>query len=277
MTTDNYTATQATKEKAATKENLLKATQEFPRCPHLWSEHRCCLWLSERLSRKITVSPITCNFDCQQSGGPYCGRPISDQNAVDAFAFNHWFARYSYNSPDFAKRVRNHYEQVARIAVPPEWPAIKNALDFLYQNQTFVRILLTGSVITDAPRPLKDYDILLIFDSMRTVIEREQEMHQRLPKTIEGVGVDYFFSAAPSDEIISPDTFYVQLDPENRVLYTSRWFRLRLKSLAPDIKLEVAPSNGNFAGMMDQAISNHPFAKDKYQPPTKQLSEKHPI
>jgi len=246
-----------------TREEKIFLAHNFPDCSYLVKEKGCCLWLSNRLGLKVTVSPIDCNFVCTKSG-PYCGQPIQDLRAADRFLFDHWYIKYSFRDPLFTKRVRNHYATVARIAVPPEWPIIRDALGFLRDNVNFRRVMLTGSVITDAPRPLKDFDITIVFDSMRNLIEQEEVIRQRLPKLIDGVKVDYFLAAEENGQLV--DTFFVELDPEAMVLYTSRWFNLRLEAIAPGITLKVAPVAADFEEFMKEAVERHALNVDRPPP-----------
>jgi len=244
---------------------LPEKISKFPDCPHLKKRNgdsdslkkhnHYCLWLSEKLGASIHASPPICNLYCYKSG-PYCGRKIIDQEMADEFLFTHWLTKYSFG----AKRVLNNFLREAKICIPPEWEKIFEVLNFMYAEGV-QRILLTGSMITDAPRPLKDYDIILVFDSITRVVDFETEIRSKLPTVINGTKTDFFLTASTTG--VKPDGFYLQLDPIKNILYTSRWFEPQLVDLDPRISVDRINVSPTFVRLLTDAIHSQDNKVDR--------------
>jgi hypothetical protein len=225
--------------------SLIELAQNFPDCPHLMREQHACSWLSGKLGRIAYTSPIFCNFECINKG-PYCGQAPKQE---EEFIYNAWF-RATGIDINFARRILNHYNLPANIVIPPEWSAIKSGLAHLYKDKNLRAILLTGSVITDLRRPLKDYDIALWFYDIKPVIINNKIIRDGLPKEINGVKADYFFLSGEK----SPDTFFISLDPESKIMYTSHWFDSKKVSVSSDISVCKREPNSLY-NLLEKAVN----------------------
>jgi hypothetical protein len=206
---------------------MMENSSNYPNCPHLMKEEKACLWLTNKLSRITHISPIFCNFECKKNG-PYCGKVLDGD---EDFIYQNWTINMNVK---FAKSVLDKYKKGAHIEIPEEWAHIKKALNFLYKEKGFKAILLTGSLIVRGTRrPPKDYDVILWFDDVEKTIKEEIKYRNVLPKTINGIGVDYFFVISKED----PDAFFSCIDPERKIFYESRWFSLNNITISKNIKL----------------------------------------
>jgi predicted nucleotidyltransferase len=174
---------------------------------------------------------LSCNITCREQG-PYCGKEAAEP---DKFVFTAW--KTLWGSVGFINGVLKRYSLPTRIRVPAEWPAIRRSLAFVLENPAVRSILLTGSVITDAPRPLKDYDVVFWCHDLRAVIDQEAAIRATLPTHVDGVPVDYWFMAAK--DVL--DTFFVSLEPDTKRLYLTRWFTPNLIELEAGIEVISVP------------------------------------
>ena len=107
------------------------------------------------------------------------------------------------------------------IIIPDEWYMIKEKLKYLYELKGFRGILLTGSIIiSNEIGPIKDFDIVLSFDDMKSVLDHADVINN-LPQKIGRTPVDYFYYLGEN-----PDLYFASLDCDKKILYTSKWFSL---------------------------------------------------
>lgn len=211
---------------------LHKALSEFPECPNLLDNPfslqagKACSWISERLGRVYPVSKARCNLICKMSG-PYCGKePTNPQKFIKEALIAH----SQIINRTFYEKIVKKYQLPTDIDIPEEYPTIKESLSDLWTMKGFNGLLLTGScIVKNLPKPPKDYDIVLSFDTLENVIN-QAEIINDLPKTINGVKCDYFYYLGEN-----PDLYFVSLDCDKKILYTSQWFELNLKSLGEGI------------------------------------------
>lgn len=206
---------------------LSELAKTAPKCQHLVNG-RYCDWLTGKIGRPYPVSPIFCNFSCKRRG-PFCGQtPAPD--ALRDFLVEAWWRSSPIESAAFAKRVLNRFSRPVEVYIPEAWQQISEQLAFLKSLPGFKRLLLTGSVIVKGDVPVKDYDVVLWFDGLKSILDAD--LAAKLPKTINGVSVDYFYNTS-ADEV--PDFYFASLDPENKILYTSRWFNIKITGVQEGI------------------------------------------
>lgn len=130
----------------------------------------------------------------------------------------------------FYEKIIAKYQTLTSIGIPPTYDSIKSALSSLWKLDGFKGILLTGScIVSNGPWPPKDYDIVLQFDTLANVVKNAEAI-KALPEMIGGIKTDYFYYLGDN-----PDLYFVSLDCENKILYTSKWFELKLVSLQEGI------------------------------------------
>lgn len=197
-------------------------------CPHMMKEGRntFCAAASSRLGRLFFTNEPLCRLWCQKKG-PFEGRELSHEQEK-IFVQEAWQMHYRQEpTGSLAAKVLETYQKPADIATPEEWPQIQQDLDFLYKVPGFQAILITGSAVaSNAPRPLKDIDISLWFESTQSLMAFRSS-GTALPANLAGVKADYFYYIG-SD---FPDQFFVTIDPLRKRLYLSRWFKLNLRTL----------------------------------------------
>jgi glycosyltransferase involved in cell wall biosynthesis len=171
------------------------------------------------------VSPMFCEMTCKRTG-PYCGKQISDEEELK-FLHTGWWRLPPINNAEFAKTVRDRYTKEYDIHLPPEYPAIKEALKELWAFPGFKGIFLTGSLVAkNAPRPLKDYDVILWFEDVASALAAKKVYTP--PKFVDGVRLDCFYNIGPGP---APDAYFAALDAEKKVLYLSRWMKLNVREV----------------------------------------------
>lgn len=202
-------------------------------CPFLIREGRMsyCEFASSHLGRLFRTNDHVCRLMCQKHG-PYMGREISHEQEI-RFIREAWKLHYFVEPGALAAKVLKTYQQPADIGTPEEWPQIRQDLAFLYDVKGFKAILITGSAVAkNAPRPLKDLDISLWFESAKALMDFRRS-GVALPESISGVKADYFYYIGQE----FPDQFFVALDPVAKKLYLSRWFKLNLRSNDEDYEV----------------------------------------
>lgn len=192
------------------------------------SENKYCKFLSNKIGRPQVVSPPFCNIKCFNNG-PYDGKELSaDQErkfVIDSF--NRTNPMFMIDKK-FIKKVITKYNMGVDIIIPENYEDIKNSLEFLTNVKGYQKFFLTGSGITsNATRPLKDIDIVLWFDTMEDYLLTD--IKNQLPKEISGIKTDFFFGSGDIEDIHS--MFFCHLSVDDKKIYGSRWFQLKLKSL----------------------------------------------
>ena len=218
------------------KDSILNSIKQFPACTFLQGNN--CNWITNKVGRLYPTSKAFCNIKCKKNG-PYCGQQITLNQ-----------------ERDFLKRGVD-------IIIPEIFGVIKQDLNFLKSISSFKTILLTGSMIVKYPiSPIKDYDIILWFSSLNDKIKTE--LYDKLPKQINNVNIDYFFQVGINNDI--PDLHFACIDPENRIFYTSRWFKMNVLSIENDIKI-IDRYNEYFDNILQEVIAESEVKpKNKSEP-----------
>lgn len=204
----------------------------YPKCEHLLDNpfsdkpSKTCSWVSERVGRVYPTSQAWCNLVCHKVG-PYCGQKEAESQE---FLKRSLLRHTQIMNKAFYEKIVAKYQTPTDISIPSTYESIKQALSSLWKMDGFKGILLTGScIISNAPWPPKDYDIVLQFDTLANVIKGVDAI-KALPKEIGGIKTDYFYYLGEN-----PDLYFVSLDCDNKILYTSQWFELKLNKLQEGI------------------------------------------
>jgi len=204
----------------------------FPECPHLLDNPfslqptKCCAWVSERVGRVYPTSQAWCNLVCQKVG------PFKGQKEAESQEFlKRSLIRHSQiMNRSFYEKIISKYQTPTDIVIPSTYESIRNSVSSMWNISGFKGILLTGScIVGNAPWPPKDYDIVLQFDTLKTVVDNAATI-KALPASIDGIKADYFYYIGDN-----PDLYFVSLDCEKKILYTSKWFELKINSLQEGI------------------------------------------
>jgi hypothetical protein len=202
--------------------------KETPSCGHFYENY--CEWTSARLGRIFGTSKAFCNLECRKFG-PYSGKNFSNENQIK-FLQNAWVITNPTGGKEFANKVlRHHYQMPVDIEIPDSYAGIKRSLSFLDNKSGYLGFYLTGSVIIKtATKPPKDYDIVLKFDSIKSILNAN--LNDNLPKNIDGIKTDYFYYIGDN-----PEVYFACMDVEKKILYTSPWFDLKIRDIDKEIKI----------------------------------------
>ncbi len=225
------------------------SNETFPQCPHLHKfdyERRhnflagkvnLCSWCSDRLAKEFEVAPLFCKNVCKQQG-PYCGKTISpeEEQKFLAKAFFYKFIILGATNLNFIKKILKSYMKEMDVQIPSVWPDIKKATEHLHKFPFFTGVRLTGSIVSKKDT-YKDYDIVLCVTDI--VKAHEEKFLDNLPEFINGVRCDYFITNSPENVL-----FFICLDCDKKILYTTKWFELKLKSISPDITVIKCETKG---------------------------------
>jgi len=192
-----------------------------------------CEFISARLGRPFIVGEEYCEKSCKIIG-PYHGRALTPE-AEDKFMVQSFRCMFDIiglkPAPGwFIKKVLNAYKSKMDVAIPPVWSTIKAELSYLYKEPYIKNILVTGSLVSKREQH-KDYDIVLCITDFRAI--GNADFYNKLPRTINGVPVDYFITNLQESVL-----FFITLDCDRKILYTSSWFDLKLSTIAPNITIK---------------------------------------
>ena len=204
-----------------------------------------CRYLTNKVGRLFSLNKRLCNLDCPRFG-PKNGQCCNDEQKF----LNLAFTSFSPVHIMLVEKLLTNYSLPTDIIIPNEWDEIKNSLFFLKQYSGFKQFLITGSAITkNAKRPLKDLDIVLWFNNIEEYLEKQ--ISSLLPPKIGGITVDYFICIGEEDQI--PNLYFVSLDIKNKTLYTSSWFKLKIKSVPDGVKV-IESSYKHFDDMLKKML-----------------------
>lgn len=227
---------------------LSEQLRQFPECPHRTGNY--CTWISERIGRLYSVTPILCNFTCRTSG-PHKGQNPPHE---ETFLASMWNRNSPAGDKNLARRVLSNYARPVNVHVPAIWQRIKDSLEFLNNITGFDGIMLTGSVILRQDETPKDLDIVLRCQTVASAVV----IRETLPKYIAGIKTDFYFYIGDK-----PDVYFACLDCEARKLYVSRWLPLTIASIEPGI--EVVERGTNTYGKALRALLVDPVPMPEAQ------------
>ena len=239
--------------------SILERLTTEPVCIHSMKDmntgNRYCNFLTNSIGRIHPVDNAFCNLTCIKDG-PYNGK-IIDKELEKTFILE----SVSKNNPFFAinqkfiQKVLKTYTLPVDIIIPDEYPIILENLKFLYDINGFNDLLLTGSAITaNAKRPLKDFDIVLWFDTLEDYLNND--IQNKLPEYINNIKVDYFIIIGSKDLSLS-SLFFCCLSPKYNKLYKSKWFELNLTSIPKNLEIIDAKCE-YFDQVMTEMFINNP-------------------
>lgn len=237
-----------------------------PECPFRTENY--CSWLSERTGRLYHVSPIWCRACCG-SGGPCGGRQITQAQEIE-FLHASWWRLPPINNAAFAKSIIERYKKPYEIQFPKQYDEIKRALEPMRSLPGFRGILLTGSMLArNAPQPLKDYDVILWFADLKSALASQKVY--RPPEFVGEMKMDYFYNVGGDK---APDVYFASLDPERKILYTSRWFKMNIAAVHDGIVVV----EQEYAGL-DAVLERMPewLQRDGFMPATPCRGKEKPI
>ena len=183
----------------------------MPECPHRHGNH--CRYLSDALGRFVTTNRLICGKLCPEHPGPTGGREISKHQRGEflAWAIRHFYLHIS-------EKVLRNYSRDMQVGIPEPWPRIKRELAWLDEIEWVTGLCCTGSLCIKDKTNHKDYDLVIRVRDLDTAYEQRHALQERLPRTIDGKRVDYFFSHTTHCQ------FFAVLDPDAKRFYASRWF-----------------------------------------------------
>ena len=212
-------------------EEKINAINSQVECENLFSDgpQMYCKHMTNKIGRLSPTSKIFCNTICKKCG-PYNAKPINREDEKE------FTIKYLKSCPDFIfskkllEKIMINYQLPMNIIIPNEYREIKTSLDFLNEYGGFRGVMLTGSLITStAKKPPKDYDIVIWFSSIEDFIKHD--IKKILPKEIQGVKTDYFYYFGEESNLKT--LFFTTLDVDNKYLYVSEWYRMKILSI-PD-------------------------------------------
>lgn len=179
-----------------------------------------CEELSQQFKEPHRVGKLFCLTMCRQN-------PDMERDPFFRCACQvHYVGRIG----PFTDRVFQSYRQPLDIHIPPVTDQIISDLSSL-RAPGYLGFVLTGSIFLKLGKP-KDVDIILWFDSVRQI---EQKELRALPKTIAGIKTDFFFGIGANRESI-----YACMDPVRKVLVVSPLLELNIRTIEPGISIQPA-------------------------------------
>lgn len=218
-----------------------------PQCSHL--KDKFCLWLSDAFGKPVIITPVYCNSACKNGGGPYCGRETT-KPSVDQFLAKAFIRSFGAFDHKYIGRVLRHYRTECNVRVPPQWEGIKVALSPIFEFPFVKKILLTGSLILK-DEGHKDYDVVIQVEDVGQPYT--PDFKKALPTHIDGIRMDYFFILRPGTSFYS-----ATLDCDEKILYTTSWFHLNLKTLQEGIRVVECKTHGIDALVEDYLRERYP-------------------
>lgn len=229
-------------------------------CPHLlqlnfgdsFAFHKggnsICDYASSRLGRPFVVNSDYCEKSCKVFG-PYGGRVITEENhtrfMVQSFRCMFDIVGLKPGKPGwFVKKVLNAYKSKMDVCIPDAWSDIRKQLSHLYDLPFITKILVTGSLVSKRTSH-KDYDIVLCITSYRDI--NDKEFYNKLPRRINDVPVDYFITSQQESVL-----FFITLDCDKKILYTSKWFDLKLSTIESGIAVQECNTQNMSVKMCDE-------------------------
>lgn len=190
-----------------------------------------CQFLTNVIGRLYQTNSVFCNLTCKKCG-PYNNTDLTKEQEVE-FIRKGWNRLFPILS-GIAEKAFVNSNLNADIYIPEIYDDIKKNLDFLKEIDGFEKIYLTGSIILkNVRKPPKDIDIVLKFNSLEKYLNFKSK--NLLPKKIKDIPVDYFIRIGIKND--NPEVYFVCLDVEEKILYTSKWFDLKLNSIEEGIQI----------------------------------------
>lgn len=166
-----------------------------------------CKYQSLRLGHLVGVSHLFCNH--------VCPKHIYDEGSEDIDFIKKCFHR-RYDSV-FLDKVLKKHKTKTNIIVPDIWNGIYNIFNnLLCDNDWFIDIGITGSIIVDGVFNHKDIDIVIEINNIDKYIEWVN--NNTLPKHINHIPIDYFIY------IESQNQFFTSLWPNKKAVYMNSYF-----------------------------------------------------
>jgi hypothetical protein len=167
--------------------------------------------------------------------GPYNNKPISKDQE------KHFVLRtIQHFNEDILKSIHdvlNYYDLIYDIEIPSFYNKLKENLNFLYKYTGFKKFTLTGPCIaTNNPLKLNSIDVVIWFDSLEDWISNKSLIENEIPSSLDDIKINFFVYTG--DEKETSNLIVFQLDVDNKIFYTSKWFELKLKKVPKDFKIK---------------------------------------
>jgi hypothetical protein len=188
-----------------------------------------CDFLSKRIGQEFKIPIQLCHEHCIKKG-PYNNKAITE-NEEKEFVINS-IKKYNSDFINSINQISKDYDIIYDIKIPEFYDKIKKELHFLKNYKGFKKFTLTGPCLTidGADR----IDIILWFESLEDWLS--QNINKNLPRLIENKKINFFIYTGRIEETSSMIVF--QLDIEDKILYTSKWFDLKLLKIPDDFKIK---------------------------------------
>ena len=191
-----------------------------------------CNFLSNRVGIEYQACDRLC--DACKRLGPYNNKPISKDQE------KHFVLRtIQHFNEDILKSVHttlDYYDLMYNIEIPSFYNKLKENLNFLNDYTGFKKFTLTGPCITiDNPLKLTKIDVIIWFSSMKEWLDNKTSIFEKLPSFIDDLNVSFYIYTG--DEKETSNLMFFQLDVENKIVYTSKWFELKLGKVPKDFKI----------------------------------------
>jgi hypothetical protein len=185
-----------------------------------------CKYLTDRTGELFSANnKALCNFICSKKG-PYNNKPISTNEEKNFVVES--IKKLNQPSKEKIQNILNNYKLNFDFKIPKYYDEIKNNLEFLKNYQGFIKFTLTGPTITiNSGIEYVDIDVVVWFDSLENYLN--QQVQEKLPKNIYNKNVNYYIYTGKEEDIHS--LFFSQLDVENKIIYFSKWFNMRIRSI----------------------------------------------
>jgi len=186
-----------------------------------------CSYQSCRLGHIVNTSYLFCNNSCPQH--------IYLDNQEDPIFLKKCFhRRYDKN---FISEVIQKYKIKTTIIVPDIWNIINETLRSFIQNQDwFVDIGLTGSIIVQGVSNHKDIDVVIYTKDIKKYIE--WKTNNSFPSYINGTKIDYYIYTDPMVQ------FFTSLWPNSQTIILNSQFA---ENITVPLNYKILYNNFNFS------------------------------
>jgi hypothetical protein len=195
-----------------------------------------CIFLSNRLG----VEYKTCDKLCESCkiNGPYNNKQISKEEEKK-FVINS-IKEFNKDLLKLLYSTLEDYELIYDIEIPLFYKKLKEKLFFLKDCKGFEKFTLTGPCITQQKsEKSNNIDIILWFDSMENWILNKKFIIDKMPSGIEDFTLNFYFYTGNEKE--TSNLIFFQLDVENKIIYTSKWFESKLRKVPENFKIRFSP------------------------------------
>lgn len=188
-----------------------------------------CKYLTNRTGKLFSANnKALCNFICSEKG-PYNDKPITENEQREFVVES--IKKLNEPKTEIIHEILQQYKLNFNIEIPKYYDEVKNSLEFLKNYQGFQKFTLTGPSITNnLESEYNNIDIVIWFDSLENYLN--QKIEEILPKNINNKNINYYFYSEGENNCDS--FFFSQMDVENKKIYLSKWFNMKISSIPSD-------------------------------------------